>query len=276
MIQAKLSQQFIDLLKSKITLTTRMTGNINWLIKTFEDNPDNPPLVVQTCMDYLTSDNVQTTNTFDRVISFVRLCSNWDETSEDIRKAFREVLVIAEPFREEKEGPKKRSAVLRSSDFKDYVRSLDAAIPKVLTIIGFMTGAKPNCLMRDKHKLSKIHEGLIDVEKSSEPKHSQARLIEFDPSFIHEVDPQGEISALMSDVVFSKSDSGLVARDVIGKWLDNTAFDFYQLRASCAIRMRLDEGLNWKQIANKLGVKNASTLRERVLAYAAMNGIAID
>ena len=272
----KISEQLINCIKTKLCLTNRLTGNINWLVEAYEANPDNPPGLVETCMEHITSENVGTTSTFDIVMMRLRMISNWEEVEAEQSQALKEVLVLAAPFRDSKEGVTERKAILLKDHVQDYIESLDTNVQKVLVWLVLQTGVKPMDLMRDDFKLTQVSKGIIKVGKQLNPSHSQPRTVRFNSSYINEVlDPDGEHTRLIASAVFNYEDAGLKSREWIGLMLSNTVFNFYQLRASHVIHCR-QAGESWIEIANRLGVKNPNNLKRSILEYAAANGIQLD
>lgn len=260
-------------IRKHYTATTISTGNLGWFVTALSENPDER--IVNLVMDYITSEGVGTTTTFDRVVTGLKAVSNLEGVAEADAAALKEAVVLAAPFRDEKEGAKERDAVLPTrADISTYIASLDTTAQKVLAYLILTTGVKTSCLLRDEYKLGKVSEGLIKVGKRTSVQQAQSRVVKFDSSYINDVlDPEGEHVGILANTVFTSDNVGLVALRDLSKILNGTPLTVSQLRASYALHRLNEDGATWEEIAEEMGVSDWKGLRNRMHRYAVANNM---
>ena len=267
------SEQLLSLIRQHYTETSLTTGHISWFLGDAEE--DRSVTIVELVMNHITSEDVGTTNTFDKVVRALKAISNLKNISAEEAQALKEAITLALPFRAEKEGPKERDAVLtKRADIIPYIQSLETTSQKVIAYLILTTGVKTGCLLRDENKLKKVSEGLITVGKRLNSSQTQSRVVKFDPSYINVLDPEGEHVEILANTVFSADDAGLVALSDLSPILNGTPLTVSQLRASYALHRFFEDGAEWATIAQELGVSDWKTLKGRMMRYAAANNLA--
>lgn len=268
----KPNEQLIELIKIKFSYTSLSRCNINWFIEDCQEYPNRT--IVELVLDHLTGDTVLAKSTFDVVATNLKAIANDKRCDPKHKEALLEALVLAKPFREEKDDVKPRKSVVPSREFvKTYIDSLDTTSQKVLAWLTLRTGVTPCDLIRDTHQMKKLSEGVINVGKKLNKRHAGARLITFDPTELNQLDPDGEHQQIFRNKAFDASNVGEMGATEFSSILNGTPYNFYQLRASYAIHRRNEDEADWQTICDELGVSGVSTFVQRIKAYADANGI---
>jgi hypothetical protein len=273
-INTKPSTQLLSLIEAKYTATTLQRCHVGWFLRAARENTD--ATIVELILDRVSGDDILTTSSFDRTLTSMKGIAQLNGVSAEEASAIREGVALAMPFREGKVGAKPRDAVLENkSDIKTYIESLETTAQKVLAYLSVTTGVKSSCLLRDKYKLQRVHEGVLEVLPRTTAAQAQGRVIKFDPTYINEeLDPFGEHVQLLANTFYTADNVGIVSGDVVGSVLTGTPLTFSQLRASYAIHRR-KEGANWQELSEELGV-SANNVKGVVKRYAEANHIDID
>ena len=271
MLNTKPSEQLLHHIEAHYTATSLAKCHIKWFITNARAKPH--ATIVELVLDHVTSDEVLAASTFDRTIASLRGIARLKGATSDEVAAIKEGVALALPFREGKVGPKPRDAVIESKDdIKEYCNSLETATQRMLSYLSLTTGVKASDLLRDEYRLKKVREGVISVGKRTTAAQARSRVITFDPSYINEtLDPLGEHLQILSNTFYKADNVGVVSGYAISDVLTGGALGFNQLRASYAIH-QIQDGVTWKELAEKLGV-GVANVKTLVTRYARANNI---
>lgn len=265
------SAKLLNEIEKRLTLTTKISGNIAWFTDESRLNPSQP--IVTTIYKWF-NEKCGAQSTFDSASASLKGIAGWKTTSTDESAAILEGLESVKGLRDSKSIVASRNQCLSSRPLNaDYLGSLTKAIQQVLSFFPLTLGTKFGCLMRDELKLTEAHNGIIRVGKPLTVNNTKAREIKFDPSYLKEVDPEGHVLKLIRDVTFTGNNIGKKADDFLSPLLAPCPLDVYQLTASYAVQRRVDDGADWNVIAEEMGLRGVDNLKARIKRYAIANGL---
>lgn len=259
----------IAVLKEHYVEETRLV--MDWFMTILEDGSP----IVYGVLEYI-PDHIKTESTFNRV----QTCLNgfgatltlygYPEIGEQCKKAAREM----EQFRSGLEDATSRhSFPLTHEDGVIYIRGLENPKAAAVSALALDGGLSYNDLLRDKHRLGKTHDGLVDVSQrqGNAARTAQGRLVEFDPSLLHEMDPGKEVIGVLGSTVFDPRKGSDQQREVFKPFMSGGKYTVDQLRAANAIH-RLHRGQTLHEVAAFQGVA-IEPLKTRLARYLTANQI---
>lgn len=265
----KASEELVELIKERFT-EAELSMNLKWF--TSAASLPDAQSIVEIVMQHLTGESVQKTQTFDNSIWKLKRISNWN-ISHDESQALKEAINLAGPFRDQKDGPTPRRQILMPDQgIEDYINSLTTQSEKILSILGLCSGCVPNEYLRDQYGLFKAHQGLIRVGKKLNSGTSRSRWVRFKPDLLEKYDPDREVIGILRNKIFTRDNAAMIAANELTPILADAPLNFYQLRASFAIRRHVNDGADWQTIADELGIQRKHLINT-VKKYAVPNNL---
>ena len=242
----------------------------HWLVKALNDGDP----IVESAMDYIAG-NCLKVSTFEQQKAMLNgfgraLIKRGHPSGDQCLKAAE----MIEDFRERMEPTVHQYAIPESYDAGlQYIRGLENPKAAAVSALAFEGGLAYSDILRDKHRLGKAHDGLVEVSKreARAARQPEGRTVEFNAEILHEMDPLKEVIDVLTNVIFDSRRGRELQREVFGPFMTGSAYTVDQLRAANAIH-RLQRGHSIKDVAEFQGVQ-VESLKDRLDNYCPANGI---
>ena len=268
MLNKKPTKELFDAVSNHYTATSRVTSTTGRIENVLKKNDTQP--IVTTLLNW--SSEITSRKSLSDVLSSLNGIRQKVE-DEEVRAALEEVASQVQLFKEALPLELEDLKVLSKSSVDEYLSGLETAAQRALSFLAVRAGLTATDILREVNQLSQVRNGRVEVGPRTSPKMPNARVINFDPTFLNEVlDPNGEVIEVIANYKVRPNCVGLDGLARIGEHTQRLPFTMTQLRTSHAIHL-LQDGMPWEEVAAIQGVSKTA-LRNRVVKYLEANNIA--
>lgn len=257
----KINSHLIDAVSAHYSQTTKTTGPAQFILSQLRRNVGMDLMSITAAIEDISSKK----RLLDLVSAFRALARVFEDEPE-----------IADVFRALAEGAESRSPncaeivedlkICTPTQFENFVSELEGTSAGIAQIL-WASGAKLEDLARDKFHLTKVMDGIIEIESGLGT--TKARTLTSDDSFGLTPEEFDEIKGILKNTVASKDSLGLDVTSSLHRYTKNWEYTPTQLRVSHAERL-LNEGMSQAEVADIQGIR-PDTLRQRQRKYRNAN-----
>ncbi len=186
------------------------------------------------------------------------------EFGDEYRKEF---YLIAEAATNVPTTPSREvSARLERSNAKDTFMQVKSPVGRAVLCLAYTAGLTPNDLLREKMNLDGLKDGKAVIGARLDKGNTAPRTVNFDPSMLNELDPEGELIQVIRRLVAGVTSSNAGLKGLcLGHYYAGSGYTIHDLRNSHALDL-LKDGYLAQEVAEIQGVKKNS-LEDRLRKF---------
>jgi hypothetical protein len=263
------TQELHDFVINRLSTTSIDTGHYQFIGDALQDfNTPFGESMVQHC-----EENVNTIGVLDMCLKRINTASHRlaEEFGQEYADEFELVRLRVEEM--EKNQSTTRARYLPVNDAVAYFKSIKSPVGGAIKCLVYSTGVLPNDLLRSTTNLRNLRNGVLEVGSGYIAGHTKSRAINFDPSLLNELDPEGELIDVLIEKVNQTTADNLGKQGLsLSHYYQDNVYDLYSLRNSHAVNL-LNEGVDERTVADIQGCKDLKRFRTRIKDFKRNAGI---